>query len=243
MKRFHFERKPEDGLCRITKPDSDCCLIVTGGDLEPAFAADFIRSRSYGRIIAADAGLRFLAQARILPDQIVGDFDTLEPEIFEEFRKDERICRDIHQPEKDETDTELALMDALSAGFHRMEVLGAFGGRIDHELANIQLLYEYRKKGAFISLIDPRNRISMAWSGRVFRKDSQFGKYISFLPLTTSVTGITLRGFKYPLENRDIEIRRPLLISNEIVEDTAEITFDGGELIVIESCDKSFPER
>ena len=243
MSRYDFEQKPEGGLSRITKPDSDCCLIVTGGDLAPAFAADFIRSRSYGRIIAADAGLRFLAQARILPDQIVGDFDTLEPEIFERFGRDDRIQRDIHKPEKDETDTELALMDALKVGFYRMDVLGALGGRIDHEMANIQLLYEYRKKGAFISLIDPQNRISMAWSGRLFRKDDQFGKYISFLPLTTKVSGITLRGFKYPLKKRDVEMGRSLLISNEIVEDTAEITYDGGEMIVIESCDKSFIRR
>ena len=73
----------------------------------------------------------------------------------------------------------------------------------------------------------------------MFRRDGVYGKYVSFIPLTERVRGITLTGFKYPLTEKNIAIGREagLCVSNEIAEETAEIRFDAGILICVESKD------
>lgn len=71
----------------------------------------------------------------------------------------------------------------------------------------------------------------------VFRRHEVWGTYISFLPLTQEVTGITLKGFKYPLENKDICIGTSLCISNELIEEEGRITFSEGVLMAVESHD------
>ena len=59
------------------------------------------------------------------------------------------------------------------------------------------------------------------------------------MPYTEEVTGITLRGFKYPLTDKTIRRGEEvgLCVSNELAEETASITFSDGILICIESKD------
>jgi len=117
---------------------------------------------------------------------------------------------DIHKAEKDETDTELALRDALLMGCTEADVLGATGGRLDHEISNIHLMAQGKKRGLKVNIFDRKNKISLLDSEfekrTEFFKDSLYGTYVSFLPLTETVRGITLMGFKYPLFEKDISI-------------------------------------
>ena len=85
--------------------------------------------------------------------------------------------------------------------------------------------------------MDPQNRLYLIDGEHIFRKDAVWGKYISFLPLTQEVKGITLKGFKYPLTDRDIFIGTSLCISNELVEEEGRITLSDGVLITVESHD------
>ena len=82
-----------------------------------------------------------------------------------------------------------------------------------------------------------RNLFTVLTEGRTFRKKDVWGTYVSFLPLTEEVRGITLRGFKYPLTDRDISIGTSLCISNELEDEEASITFREGVLVVVESRD------
>ena len=79
-----------------------------------------------------DAGLEAVKALGLEPDMIVGDFDTVKPEVLAYYRRMEHIVWDTHQPEKDETDTELALLKAQATGCTEVVVLGATGGRMDH---------------------------------------------------------------------------------------------------------------
>jgi len=196
------------------------CLIITGGTIDLDFAGSFLEHERFDKVIAVDAGLERAAALGLTPDMIVGDFDTVKPEVLEKFRQMEHIVWDVHQPEKDETDTELALRKAQAIGSDEIAVLGATGGRIDHMLGNIHLLFPCLQKGIHAWLIDPQNRIYLIDGEHEFQRSSLWGKYISFLPLTEQVNGITLEGFKYPLFEKDIEIGTSLCISNELTGET-----------------------
>ena len=126
---------------------------------------------------------------------------------------------------------------AQAIGSDEIAVLGATGGRIDHMLGNIHLLFPCLQKGIHAWLIDPQNRIYLIDGEHEFQRSSLWGKYISFLPLTEQVNGITLEGFKYPLFEKDIEIGTSLCISNELTGETGRITFTDGVLICVESHD------
>lgn len=213
------------------------CLIITGGPLDLSFAAAFLEKEAFEKVIAVDSGLEGVKALGLEPDMIVGDFDSVKPEILEYYRTREHIVWDVRQPEKDETDTELALMKAQAAGCSRIAVLGATGGRLDHMLGNIHLLFPCLQKGIEAYILDSRNRLYLIDGERVFRRGETWGKYISFVPLTEKVAGITLTGFKYPLFQKDIEIGTSLCISNELWEEEGRITFTDGVLIVVESQD------
>lgn len=213
------------------------CLVITGGPLDTEFAETFLEERRFTRVIAVDAGLETAKKLNLVPDVVVGDFDTVKPEILEEFRAMEHIVWDVHRPEKDETDTELAFARVCAMGCGEIAVLGATGGRLDHLIGNIHLLYPCMQKGIFAYLLDPQNKVYLLDSGKDFFKETLWGKYVSFLPLTQKVTGITLTGFKYPLFQKDIEIGTSLCISNELTEPEARLDFEDGVLICVESHD------
>lgn len=213
------------------------CLIITGGKLDLSFAGSFLEQETFDKIIAVDAGLEAVKALGLEPDMVVGDFDTVKPGILQYYRQKEHIIWDTHQPEKDETDTELALRTAMEAGVSDMVILGATGGRLDHSIGNIHLLYACLQKGVKASIVDEKNRLYILDQGKTYRSSETWGKYISFLPLTEEVHGITLKGFKYPLTNRDIRIGTSLCISNELEAETGTITFRDGVLICVESHD------
>ena len=213
------------------------CLILTGGKLSLAFAGSFLKKSKYEKVIAVDGGLEAAKELGIIPDVIVGDFDTVRSEILSYYRKMEHIIWEVHQPEKDDTDTELAIKRALAMNCSHITLLGATGGRLDHMIGNIHLLFPCPQKGTYAEIVDPQNRLYLIDEEHIFRKDAVWGKYISFLPLTQEVKGITLKGFKYPLTDRDIFIGTSLCISNELVEEEGRITLSDGVLITVESHD------
>ncbi|MCD8123283.1 MAG: thiamine diphosphokinase [Clostridiales bacterium] len=218
---------------------SRSCLILTGGRLDPVFARSYLEERHFDVMIAVDGGLEPASELGMIPDYIVGDFDTVSPMVLERFRANPHIVWEQHKPEKDETDTELARSLAVSLGVDEMVFLGATGGRLDHMLGNIHALYECLKKGIHAEIIDRQNRLYLLDKAHRFDRDRQWGKYVSFLPYTEVVQGITLCGFRYPLEGKDIRRGEEvgLCVSNEIVEETACIRFERGILICVESRD------
>lgn len=214
-------------------------LIISGGHLDDDFAVSYMKQYEFALTIAVDAGIEFFDRMGWVPDYLVGDFDTVKPEILQKFLQlggaKPKILQ--FQPEKDETDTELAIRTAMDQGCETIHILGATGSRMDHVLGNIHLLGMGIGRGVEIILVDPNNRIRMIEKGIVIKQEEQYGSYVSLLPFTPKVTKLTLTGFKYPLYHHTLECYHSLGVSNEIIAEQAEISFQDGVLLVVEAKD------
>ena len=209
-------------------------LIITGGMIEADFALSFIQELKPDYILGVDKGLQFCYEYDIRPDYIVGDFDSLseEGEAYMESLEDLEIVR--LKPEKDDSDTQSAVNFAIDRGAERITILGATGNRIDHLMANFGLLVHGRNRGADIILVDQWNYMKLIESHTVLKKEEQFGKYVSFFSLEGDLTGLTLRGFKYPLNKYHLKVSDSgLTVSNEIVDEEACVEFDAGSLLML----------
>lgn len=212
-------------------------LIVTGGDVDDASAAGFLKTYEVSCVIAVDGGLEAVKRLGLSPDCVVGDFDTVDRGLLEEY-KGRNVHFEAHNPEKDCTDTELALLYALSLpGVERIAILGALGRRFDHALGNLQVMKHALDRGIPCEIVDRYNRVCLLDHGKTFRKGEVYGTYVSFIPFTEEVRGLTLRGFRYPLENSVLRQGCSLGISNELSEDQAQVSLEEGILICIESGD------
>ena len=215
------------------------CLIITGGKLDLAFARSFLERETFHKVIAVDGGPEAVRALGLTPDYVVGDFDTVEEDVIEEFRKASYIVWESHKPEKNETDTELARNRALTLACDRIVFLGATGGRVDHLLGNLHLLYGCMEREVEAWIVDAWNKIYLVDQNRTFVRDQLWGKYVSFLPYTEKVTGITLKGFKYPLNKKNIKRGEEagLCISNEVEDEVGTLEFEEGVLVCVESRD------
>ena len=215
--------------------------ILTGGSIDPVFAGNYLASFQPDTIIAVDKGLAAATGLALSLDYVVGDYDSVDPEVLrqveESFRLTGRPVLRTYPPEKDATDTELALSLALSLEPAEIVLLGATGTRFDHAFANIQLLYQALIREIPTCIVDGHNRIFLADKPFRIAKEEAFGDFLSLIPLTETVEGLTLRGMKYPLENARLEMGSSLGISNEIVEEEATISLTVGILIVLETRD------
>ena len=142
-------------------------------------------------------------------------------------------------PEKDATDTELAIELALQEGCKRILLCGATGGRVDHMLANIDVLKYILDCGAEGILLDEQNRITLHQSSFSVRKADCYGTYFSLIPYSDVVEGVTLQGVKYALSDAILQKGKQsgLCVSNEIVEETAHVQLKKGIVLALESRD------
>lgn len=213
-------------------------IIISGGAIEDVFALSILENYESKRIIGVDRGVEFLYRNKILPDYIVGDFDSISEEIIRYYKEETKVPIRAYNPVKDASDTEIAIRLAMTLGCDKMVILGATGCRIDHIWANIQSLEIARKAGVKAEILDPCNRIRLCDSEMHLKKREAFGQYFSLFPLGGDVENLTLKGAKYPLENHHLIPNDSLCVSNEIVENELVITFSNGILVLMETRDE-----
>lgn len=238
-------------------------IIVSGGDIQSDFALYFLKKniekagRENIRLIAADRGLEFFLDYLILPDVVIGDFDSLSEDgkNFLEMQNEDipyggmlewklqkgegKVVEVVRlRPEKDDSDTQSAMNYAIQNGAKEIVILGVTGNRVDHLMANFGLLILAQKQDTEVALADRYNYMKLIPSGTILKKAEQFGKYVSFFPLGGDVTGLTLEGFKYPLDKYHLTTADSgLTVSNEISEEYAKVTYESGTLLMIISRD------
>lgn len=217
-------------------------VIVTGGHMNIAFGTEYIKSLSYDRLFAVDRGLEYVQDMELVPDYVVGDFDTVDYNVllaFEEAEGKGKVER--HPAKKDETDTELAVWQAIEEKTERITLLGATGSRLDHVFANIGLLCQTVERGIDMRIVDETNRIQILdglhRATAEIAKKEQLGTYISLIPLTDRVEGVTLEGVAYPVRDFTIVHGSSRTVSNEIVSEKMRITIKKGQVLLIESRD------
>ena len=198
------------------------CWIFGSADTSGIDAA-MIPQNAY--IIAADGGYSRLKAMGIIPDIVLGDFDSLKEEV-------PRDCEVMTVPcEKDDTDMLLAVRKALAAGYSHITLCGALGGRFDHTFANIQTLEFIAENGGEGKILSCDNIIMLQSVGKrqYKRKD---GWYFSIFSLTDEAV-VTSRGTKYDLSDYPLKRSFPLGVSNEITEEYADIEVKKGKLLVV----------
>jgi thiamine pyrophosphokinase len=216
-------------------------IIVSGGFLDdPVFFHKKIKEMEDVLIICCDGGARHFQNSAIKPDVIIGDMDSIDTAQLADYSAQNlKIIK--HPANKDFSDTELALDYALNLKPQEIFIWCALGGRIDHTLANVFLICRGHEKGIRTFLVDEYCEVFVLDKKATFIKEK--GKTVSFLALTPEVTGITLAGFLYPMENGTLKMGESRGISNVINEARAIISAVSGKLLVVKYRQKdSFPE-
>ena len=211
--------------------------IVSGGPADPEFVADYIEKFGSDIVIAADKGLDTCVRAGIVPDIVLGDYDSTGMRGRIDEMRQSGAYVEVYPAEKDFTDTEAAVMCALRKGAEEIVILGATGGRLDHFLANLDLCLVPLRRGVKCTLADEHNELRLLDRGITLCADEAAGRYISLLPFTDLVSGVTLTGMKYPLLDAPLVRGSSLGVSNEVTGETARIDFREGILILVLSRD------
>jgi thiamine pyrophosphokinase len=189
-------------------------------------------------VIAADGGARHATALGLDIDAWVGDGDSIDPAALAGL---EVRGVDVRRaaPDKDESDTELAVRAGLERDADGIIILGATGGpRLDHELANLGLLAMPELGDGIAFLYTPRSRIGrlrQPGGPREARSLGRRGDTVSLLPFGGDVRGVTTRGLRYPLRDEDLPMGPPRGLSNVVDADDAAVTIRDGLLLVIET--------
>lgn len=212
-------------------------LLVLGGTLDETFLKECYETLQPQFVVAADGALATILAAGIPCDYGMGDFDTVSKEVLAHFEQNASTKLFRFPPEKDETDSELAVQFTMEQHPDLIWIVGATGGRIDHMIGNLELLKRPLQKGIVCEIVDPQNRIRLI-DGPVVLERLDDWKYVSFLSYTDKTEGIALKGFAYNIDNFTLEKGNPRCISNEIRDEKAEVSFTKGMLYCIRSRDK-----
>ena len=195
------------------------CLIIAGGDYAPIDPAkgDFV--------LACDKGYAWCKREGIMPDLVLGDFDSYSGALPEGVP----ILR--YPVEKDDTDTMLAVRWASEQGFEAVRLCCCFGGRLDHLLSNVETLHYAVKLGMEAEAMDENTYLRVLRPGK-YTLPCRAGRSLSLIALTESVTGLSIHGAKYEVENTVLRKPTTLGQSNAFVTDV-DLSFDSGVLALL----------
>lgn len=204
-----------------TIPEQGVCYLLGAGPLYDYM----IEKRPQDLLIAADGGYAYAERLGLAADILLGDFDSLG-----------HIPRGgnclVLPREKDDTDMLAAARVGLEKGYRHFCLLGGTGGRMDHTLANIQLLAFLQKRGARGWLMAEQNVLTLLAGGEL-RLAAGLSGYLSVLAYGGAAQGVFLEGLKYPLRDAALTPDFPIGTSNELMGVPARIAVEQGSLLII----------
>ena len=214
MRRYHS----------FDEPPRRCVIFTARCEGDPALAwapmpGDFV--------LCADAGWRIARSLGVKPDLVIGDFDS------SDAPDDGAVLR--VPVEKDDADTMLCLKKGLSMGYADFRIVGGFGGRVDHTLANFQMLHYAARRGVRAIMCDGRSWATAVVNGAVRVRADVVGAgpgKLSVFALGDACRGVCVRGAKWTLEDATLTNAFPLGLSNEFAAEAAEIAVRDGALLV-----------
>jgi len=208
-------------------------ITICSGGIVGEWALHYIKQANY--VIGADRGAQFLIEHGIEPNIALGDFDSVNNEQMTKIKDNSKQFIGFDAIDKDYTDTQIAYMHALELKPQQIIIVGGLGTRYDHSLANLQLLELSLEYDIPTTIIDEHNCIQLMNDTLTLSQNSYH--YVSLIPYSDQVTGITLKGFKYPLTDATLTKGRSIGISNELINDTGTIHIKSGKLLVIQAND------
>ena len=181
--------------------------------------------------VAADGGAGFLLRNGLVPDVLVGDFDSLAAVQVEELAAaGARVVR--HPARKDFTDGEAAIDEALVWGAQTVVLAGALSKGLDHVLGNLAVLRRVARRGCLARLAAPGLSLAVLARDGELAVPAPAGTRVSLLALSDEAS-VSLRGFDYPLDHGTIAAAGCLGIGNAVAVSPAMVTLHAGELAVI----------
>ena len=197
------------------------CYVIGAGECEKI---DINRTKE-DYVICADAGYSAALKNGIEPDLTVGDFDS-----FGSIPQGKNVI--VHPPEKDDTDSMLAVKIGLEKGYKTFILYGMLGGRLDHTFANRQLLSFLCEHGAKGLLVGSHYHVTAVKNDSIsFKKENE--GMISVFSLSNQSLGIDIKGLKYQVTNFSLSSSNPMAVSNEFMKTDSLVSVENGTLAVM----------
>lgn len=181
-------------------------------------------------IICADGGGKYALEWGLTPSIVLGDMDSIPSDIYE-FWHGKGVPFLKYPVEKDKTDVELGIDYALEWGASHISLVGVWGGRVDHSLGNLELLYRLAEMGIKNTTFTSSAALT-AFSGE-FSAYARTNTTVSLIPLSEKVEGVTTSGLYYPLKNAVLQKGSTLGISNKTVNERIGIQCENGILLIV----------
>lgn len=181
-------------------------------------------------LFCADGGAKKALQLNYVPKEVWGDFDSLD-QTYIDLLKNKNVIIKKFNKDKDFTDGELLISYVKTLNYDEIYVIGGFGGRIDHTLTNINLIFKYSN----IVFIDKHEKLFLVPSNFILKNN--LNRRISFIPFSDTIENLTLEGFLYPLKNHTLKRGDSTCLSNIITTERASISFSSGKLLGVLSLD------
>ena len=222
-----------DNMTNRASQQSKVISIVAGGELHRRFLPAIHASSV---VIGVDRGAWWLINEGVTPDIAIGDFDSVT--LTQKKRIHDAAKKYIeYAPEKDMTDLELAVEESMRLRPSEVWIYGALGRRFDHTFGAIQLLTRLVSHNIEGVIVDNFNKINIVRRHLTLAGRQGF-TYVSVVPIHANAV-VSLSGFAYDVSRRIFSVDSTLGISNEIISESATVSVHTGQVLVIQSSDKS----
>ncbi|MBS1256627.1 MAG: Thiamine pyrophosphokinase [Deltaproteobacteria bacterium] len=201
-------------------------LIICNGNPPPESLLSQLWEKTTYRV-AADGGANQLLRNNYTPDAVVGDFDSLKPETREKMPNSEFV----QIKDQDTNDADKAVRHCLELGIKGIHLLGADGGRQDHFLSGLEILFKYSEQARLITWtpLERLEFIQQSWEENIAP-----GTTLSLLPVFGGAQGVVTQGLKFSLNNQDlIPGGIPSGVSNIVVSNPVSIKLKSGRLLLV----------
>ena len=206
-------------------------LILNGDlDLDECEIMEIIKKENIEKIIAVDGGANNTRKVNLIPDIIIGDLDSITKE-NKNYYQDKNVKFIKHPIEKDQTDSEIAVDFCKEYNLKEIFFAAALGGRIDQQIANINLLEYVEDLKLKAKIISKNIEIALIPGTKVFKNKKNYR--LSLIPQSKVVEKVRISGCKYNLASKDIYRSQTRGISNKIENNRAQVDFESGLLIYI----------
>ena len=208
-------------------------VVFGGAEIQDySFCHEYIKDSI---IVCCDSGLKHAKALGIVPDAIVGDFDSADDEVLEYF-KPMNIPTTEFPSHKDETDMELGAEAAIRMGADELVLIGGIGSRMDHTMGNCNLIVRLYKEGTKAMLVNEKNKI-MVTDNRI-ELTGKKGDLVSLFPVGIKAEGVTTENLEYPLEDAVLAVDiRLIAVSNVMLGEKAAVSVKNGMLYVMQCSD------
>ncbi|HJU80176.1 MAG TPA: thiamine diphosphokinase [Acidimicrobiia bacterium] len=197
-------------------------IVLTGGDPVPASLRHQLPRADL--VIAADSGYHLAPFLGVDVDLVIGDFDSIDPEL--DLSRSEVVR---HPPDKDHSDLELAFAAAAGRNATEVVVVGGGGGRLDHLLANAAVIASHDR--ATVTWLTGKESLHVVTGTRTIT--GLAGDLVTLLALGGEAGGVTTSGLRYPLDRETIPFGSARGLSNVMLATEATVSVDSGVVIAI----------